>query len=351
LRAYLRERLPEYMRPAFYVRLDHLPLTANGKVDRHALPAPDAVTRVEGGGIVWPGNPTENQLVRIWEDLLNVRPIGVTDNFFEIGGHSLLAVRMMHEVERTCGRRLPLLTLFEGATIRQLGRALLGRTAESPAAALTAIHSGGSRRPFFFLHGDFNGGGFYSVALARELGPEQPFYALHPHGLDGRPMRRSIEEMADDHLATLRAVQPNGPYVLGGHCNGGLIALDMARRLRAEGERVDLVAVLDTWVQAPGSRPPAWDEDSAHQAATPLGEAYQRAISAYVPERFPAPVALFYSGTEPDTEFEVTWQAVAEDLRVFRIPGNHLDFITRDVHILGALLRSCLEAGDTRPLS
>ena len=345
LRAFLRERLPEYMRPAFYVRLEHLPLTANGKVDRRALPAPDAVTRVEGGGIVWPGNPTENQLVQIWEDLLNVRPIGVTDNFFEIGGHSLLAVRMMHEVERTCGRRLPLLTLFEGATIRQLGRALLGRTAESPAAALTAIHSGGSRRPFFFLHGDFNGGGFYSVALARELGPEQPFYALHPHGLDGRPMRGSIEEMADDHLATLRAVQPNGPYLLGGHCNGGLIALDIARRLRAEGERVDLVAVLDTWVQAPGSRPPAWDEDSAQQAATPLGEAYQRAISAYVPERFPAPVALFYSGTEPDTEFEVTWQAVAEDLRVFRIPGNHLDFITRDVHILGALLRSCLDAG------
>jgi thioesterase domain-containing protein len=210
---------------------------------------------------------------------------------------------------------------------------------------LTAIHAGGSRLPFFFLHGDFNGGGFYSAALARHLGPDQPFYAIHPHGLDGRVMRLTIEAMAEDHLTSVRAVQPRGPYLLGGHCNGGLIALEMARRLLAEGDRVSLLAVLDAPVLAAGSEPSPDDEDSSERSAgTALAETYLRAISQYVPSRFPGLVTLFYAGNRQDTDFEAAWQALAGELRVFRIAGNHANFITRDVHLLGEQLRACLEA-------
>jgi thioesterase domain-containing protein len=103
-----------------------------------------------------------------------------------------------------------------------------------------------SKRPFFFLHGDFNGGGFYCLNLARGLGADQPFYALQPHGLDEGPVPPSIELMAESHLKALRSVQPNGPYLLGGYCNGGIVAFEMARRLQAEGEKVDLLALVCT---------------------------------------------------------------------------------------------------------
>jgi thioesterase domain-containing protein len=152
---------------------------------------------------------------------------------------------MIHGIQQVCGHRLPLSALFTGATIEYLASALMQQGAETFRSPLTAIQPGGSRAPFVFLHGDFNGGGFYCRGLAHNLGPEQPFYALHPHGLDGGPVPPTIEAMAEDHLRTLRAFRPKGPYLLGGHCNGGLVAFEMARRLQAQGERVDLLVLLD----------------------------------------------------------------------------------------------------------
>jgi amino acid adenylation domain-containing protein len=255
LRRPLAEKLPDYMVPSSFVVLDTLPLTATGKVDRRALPPPGRTRPALDTLFVGPNNLLEHQLAQIWEEFLDVRPIGALDNFFELGGHSLLAVRVMNAIEQTVGRRLPLSTLFGDATIRHLAQALLQRAPETTWSPVTAIQTEGSRRPFFFLHGDYYGGGFYCLNLARALGPEQPFFALHPHGLDGRPVPASIEAMAAEHLATVRTLQPHGPYHLGGHCNGGLIAFEMARHLRAQGERVDLLALMDgsienTWLGA-----------------------------------------------------------------------------------------------------
>jgi amino acid adenylation domain-containing protein len=245
LRRHLARTVPEYMVPSAFVWLDTLPLTPTGKVDRRALPLPDGTRPALGTPFVGPATPLEHQLQQIWEGLLDVRPIGTEDNFFDLGGHSLLAVQVAQAIEAATGRRLPLSALFiEGATIQHQAQVLREPPTGVWAPAM-AFHEEGSQPPFFFLHGDYGGNGLYCHNLARALGPDQPFYALHPHGIDGGPIPGTIEAMALDHLATVRAIQPHGPYRLGGLCNGGVIAFELARRLQAAGERVVFLGLLD----------------------------------------------------------------------------------------------------------
>ncbi|HYP28695.1 MAG TPA: amino acid adenylation domain-containing protein [Blastocatellia bacterium] len=246
LREFVGEKLPDYMVPSAFIELEALPLTPNGKVDRNALPAPrEAAGRSPNAEeFVGPRDPLEHQLVQIWEGLFDARPIGVRDNFFELGGHSLLAARMMGEIERVCGKKLNPDVFHKGTTIEYLAGRLLGQEARSTQSPIVEIQPGGDLRPFIYLHGDFSGGGFYCMNIARHLSPEQPFYALPPHGADGSPIPRTIEEMADLHLDTLKAFQPGGPYLLGGFCNGALVAFEMARKLEARGESVGLLVLI-----------------------------------------------------------------------------------------------------------
>jgi amino acid adenylation domain-containing protein len=246
LRGFLERQLPNYMIPAAFVTLDEMPLSANGKINYDLLPAPQQSRGDLGGAYVKPRDPLEYQLAQIWESLFDLRPIGVTDSFFDLGGHSLLAVRMMDRLERALGKSLPLAALFAGSTIEHLAQSLLSQEAASLHAPVVEIQRGDGGLPFFYLHGDFGGGGLYCRRLARLLGSEQPFYALQPHGLPGQPPPTSIEAMAEAHLQAMREVQPQGPYMLGGHCNGGLIAFEMARRLEAAGHRVALLALVCT---------------------------------------------------------------------------------------------------------
>ncbi|HEU5192320.1 MAG TPA: AMP-binding protein [Methylomirabilota bacterium] len=245
LRAFLGARLPEYMMPAMFVHLATLPVTPSGKVDRAALPPAEAAGRP---GFVHLRNPLEHQIASIWEALLGVRPIGATDDFFELGGSSLHAAAFVASLERVCGRVIPPSALLEASTVGALAAALLANRAWLRKPLLT-LRARGKRLPFFYLHGDYNGGGLYCHALARGLDPERPFYVLHPHGIDGRAVPSTIEEMAVDRLAILRAARPHGPYLLGGYCNGAFVALEMARRLRAEGEWVGVTILVES--QAP----------------------------------------------------------------------------------------------------
>jgi len=281
----LRRRLPAHMVPASFVRLDALPLTPNGKTDRRALPSPvERFDEAARRGYVAPRTSLERALARIWEDVLDVGPVGVRDNFFDLGGHSLLAVRLLDRIERVCGRAVPLSILFGGATIERLAAALEdGGAARLPAAApLVEVQGSGSRRPFYFLHGDVYGG-YYCLKIARRLGAERPFYALPPYGLDGWQVARTVEALASYHVGVLRAFQPRGPYLLGGFCNGGVIAYEMARQLQAEGQQVDRLvivdaaatttryALLDRPVEAIG-RPVGWD--ARRRASVSLGLHY-----------------------------------------------------------------------------
>ncbi|MBN8227307.1 non-ribosomal peptide synthase/polyketide synthase [Corallococcus macrosporus] len=255
LKAHLRQQLPEYMVPSTLLVLDALPLNSNGKVDRKALPEPDAHA-VEARNFVAPRDALEMQLARIWEDVLGVRSVGIRSSFFELGGHSLLAVRMLAAIRERLGLSLPLSVLFQQPTVEQL--ALVLQDASQAWTPLVPLERGEpGHRPLFLVH---PGGGnvlAYSE-LARRLGPSLPVYGLQSRGLDGRPVAESIEEMADLYIEAIRSVQPHGPYQLGGWSLGGVIAYEMARRLRDSGEAVDLLALIDAHV--PGLTGPAAED-------------------------------------------------------------------------------------------
>ena len=246
LRQHAVERLPAAMVPVAWVTLPQLPLTANGKLDRNRLPTPGREHLAGAGSGGAPRNDAERLVTRAFEKVLGVQPVGREDDFFALGGHSLLAVALFAELERTGGRRLPLATVFEASTPRALA-AYLG--SEAPASRwgnLVALKPQGTQPPLFVVSaGDGNLVGF--APLARHLSAEQPLYGLQPSGLDGRrPLDRGIEEMATRYLEELRAMQPHGPYLLAGRCNGATVAFEMAQRLRAAGEEVAMLAALDS---------------------------------------------------------------------------------------------------------
>lgn len=246
LRDFLKEKLPHYMVPTDFFVVKTLPLTPTGKLDRKALPVMNR-SRQEDRQFVPPRDMQEFQLARIWEEVLNVRPIGIEHDFFELGGHSLLAVRMMDRIEDAYGKRLPLTTLFGDATIRHLADCLRTDGLLDVKSAVTLVQPGSSRLPFFFLHGD-GWGGLYCRKLARLMGPDQPFYAWMPDGFDGKPLAPSVEMMAEENIRKLVDLQPLGPYLLGGFCNGGVVAYEMARRMEQKGLKVGVVILIDAQV-------------------------------------------------------------------------------------------------------
>jgi phthiocerol/phenolphthiocerol synthesis type-I polyketide synthase E len=186
------------------------------------------------------------QLTHIWEKLLGIDLIGADQNYFDLGGDSVMAVHLFSQIESEFNVKLPLATLFEAPTINELA-AILRR--EAPATGwspLVPIQPNGSRLPFFCIHGA-GGNVLIYRELSRNLGTDQPFYGLQAQGLDGKcPPLTKIEEMAALYAKAIRTQQRNGPYMIGGYCGGGLIAFEVARQLRSEGEEIALLAMFDT---------------------------------------------------------------------------------------------------------
>jgi amino acid adenylation domain-containing protein len=249
-RAHLKQSLPDYMLPSAVVELEALPLTPNGKVDRKALPKPEYQAPVSAGSIP-PHDEMEEQLLKIWQEVLNIMAVGVTDNFFDLGGHSLLAVRLVDEIRKQTGVEIPLTALFQGATIEHLANIVRGTTTISQ-AVVHPLQAGGKRPPFFAaVLAGVNALGY--IPLSKHLGPEQPSYTLQTPGEGPRVLRRpysqqEYEEVASEYVRAMRSVQPNGPYHIGGTCEGARIAFEMARTLEAQGQKVALLAIIDTWV-------------------------------------------------------------------------------------------------------
>ncbi|HYW23279.1 MAG TPA: AMP-binding protein, partial [Terriglobales bacterium] len=249
LRGYLEERLPRYMVPAVYVEMERLPQTPNGKVDRRALPEPDPGRRHSGRELVAPRSEAEEAIARIWCRLLRLERVGVTDDFFELGGHSLLVVRMLAEVERELGRTARVASVFQGgATVAGLA-ALLGAGDTAPAGEevqVVPMQPDGGRPALYYLAPDESN----MVALRRfvaALGPTQPVVGLIPPRRNRRFDRDgSIEQLAQPTLAAIRRRQPRGPYYLCGYSLCGLLAYEIAGRLRCEGEDVRCLGLLDT---------------------------------------------------------------------------------------------------------
>jgi amino acid adenylation domain-containing protein len=251
LRKRLENALPPAWIPSAFILLEAFPLTVGGKVDRRALPAP-AIARPDwSGSYAAPRDALEAQVAGIWETLLGVRPIGIHDNFFDLGGHSMLAVKLMAEIETACGRRLPLNVLFQRPTVAHLAELIAKPNAANQASSLVLIQPVGKGAPFFCVH-PAGGTVFCYRELAAALGEEQPFFGLQAQGLDGEhaPHTR-LEDMATHYIGALREVQPHGPYHLGGWSLGGNIAYEMACQLREQGEEVALLALLDAGAMPP----------------------------------------------------------------------------------------------------
>ena len=411
LREFLKQTLPEYMVPASFVMLDSLPLTSSGKLNRRALPAPEKfdTQQNQSSTLAAPQTPLEKQLATIWSELLEVKAIGVNDNFFELGGHSLLAVRLFAQIEKRLGKRLPLATLFQAPTVAQLASVI--QKDWTPAwSSLVEIQAGQSSQhavskpPFFCVHA-LGGNVLEYYDLARHLGEDQPFYGLQSAGLDGsRPPHTRVEDMAAHYIREMRELQPEGPYFIGGRSLGGMVAFEMARQLKAQGQAIGLLALLDTY---PSGYAKLFRNEATLRAALGRGlkrtkahlanlrnlshqerisylikkarfapdklkghiwrrlySSYEKvgrplpralrdikefnslAVRAYVPQVYDGHVTLFWASADLRSSLDLVegWRALAGGgIEVHEIPGSHLD-IVKEPHVgeLASKLISCL---------
>jgi amino acid adenylation domain-containing protein len=243
LRQFLGNKLPGYMIPSAFVMLDSLPLTPNGKVDRRALKAPAHTSNSDR--FIEVRNQLELKLLQIWSNILKIDKIGVQDNFFDLGGHSLLAPYLMTQIKQQIGKDIPVKDLFQNPTIEQLAAIIQKESDDSSPSCLVAIQPNGSNLAFFCVPGA-GGRPFYFYHLGRCLGDDQPLYSFENNLYQELGAITHIEDMASIYIEAMQAVQPQGPYFLGGHSYGGNVAFEMAQQLRNQGQEVALLAIVDS---------------------------------------------------------------------------------------------------------
>ncbi|MEO1591323.1 MAG: amino acid adenylation domain-containing protein [Cyanobacteria bacterium J06632_22] len=295
VRQFVAEALPEYMVPSAFMVLDALPLTTNGKVDRRSLPAPvyDA-TEVDP-----PTTELETQLVALWQQVLSLPTVGVTDNFFDLGGYSLLVARLFNQLEQTLGYSVPHTLLFEAPTIRKLAQQLegLADAVASTHELIVPLGQGQQSPPLFLIH-DADGEVSPYLNLAQQL--DRPVYGVRPRvNAQGVPYHSRINHMAVDYRQAIQSVQPQGPYLVGGLCAGGVLAFEVALQLQAQGETVDLVALLE-----------APDVAAVEKARPGLTRRLRSRFSALTPNRLSAVLQKLPAKTISYLSYKVssTWQ-------------------------------------------
>ncbi|TCP58033.1 amino acid adenylation domain-containing protein [Tumebacillus sp. BK434] len=368
LRDHLQTKLAAYMVPSAFVVLDRLPLSPNGKVDRKALPKPEQSQSGRETPYVAPRSLTEQTLAGFFSTLLGVEQAGVQDDFFQLGGHSLLALRLMALIEKEFARTLPLSALFEHRTVEKLARLLGQHAAERPdSSVLVPLQTAGDAAPLFLIHAV--GGSVLSyIELADQFQGEMPVYALQAPGLetDETPLS-SIPALAARYAEEIVRVQPHGPYRLGGWSFGGAVAYELAAQLKAAGQEIEYVLMLDTYEPRDGigaAEPDSLlafaadlagqhglqltDEQAQHfrpqtvddlyNAVTATGllpdltlEQFRRlfnvfranrtALQVYRPAACDVRVELFQA-----SEHDLGWQALA-DVRVTRVDADHYSII------------------------
>ncbi|WP_414623416.1 amino acid adenylation domain-containing protein [Calothrix sp. CCY 0018] len=239
LRQFLAQKLPEYMIPNLFVTLETLPLTPNGKIDRRSLPAVSETSLQPKLVYCSPQNQKEREIANIWEKVLGINPVSINDNFFELGGNSLLAVRLVAQIEKQLGKKLPISTLFQNSTIKQLATCLQQEKLNaSSVVEITPLN--GDVSPLFWCTPHLN---YKLNLLGKYIGTSQPLIALDCGYFKLENPDTHITDYAIRYVEEIRAIQPNGPYKLAGYCMGGLIAFEIAQQIRVQGEQVDLVLV------------------------------------------------------------------------------------------------------------
>ncbi|MES2657056.1 MAG: amino acid adenylation domain-containing protein [Verrucomicrobiota bacterium] len=246
LRHWLGERIPEYMIPSRFTVLPDLPLTPNGKIDRKRLEKLDGIELDAAAASVPPRTDAERELVSIWEKLLDRGQVGIRDNFFDLGGNSLLAARLVAEIKSRWSVSLPVAAIFQSPVIEELATRLTEDGWSPSWKSLVPLQPAGTKKPLFLIHG-WGGDVFCFVGLARLLGPDQPVYGVQAVGLDGKePPHADVTTMVAHYAREIRAFQPEGPYFIGGYSLGGLFAFEVARQLHESGRRVAMLVLFDS---------------------------------------------------------------------------------------------------------
>jgi thioesterase domain-containing protein len=378
LRDFLRHTLPDYMLPAQFASQDSLPLTSNGKIDRRFL----QTCKLEGFGFSAEYQPPTTDLERLltdlWEAGFEYRPIGIDDDFFSLGGNSLLAARMFAVLEKELERALAFDVLLEAPTIRSLGH-LLEQPAPTGNSPLAVIRSAGKRPALFCVPG-ISSSLLEFHDLSIRLGTDQPVFGFRPPGVDGRePPYEDLVKMATDYVASLRSMQPHGPYYLAGYSLGGIVAFEMAVQLEDQGEPLGLLALLDSFL-AP-TRAPLRERIARHwsvsnrrsgvarwryiasQAGAKISRvfgrskekseeeqllemnlsatrlnvarAHYKAWKSYRPRIYRGPFALFVAqdqavGTRPnDQDPDLGWSRwIDSKIEIYSTPGSHADILS-----------------------
>ncbi len=282
LRTHMRSKLPDYMIPAAFVQLPSLPLTPNGKLDRRALPVPDSHSYTDDRLFIPPADHIEQQLTEIWSTVLQVYPISTHDDFFDLGGHSLLAVHLMAKIEQQFSQKLPLASLFQYPTISQLATRLREPHQSDVWSPLIALQPRGTQPTFFCVPGA-GGNPIYLHQLAHYLGSDQPCYALQSLGLDGNSTpHQTVEEMATAYIQAIQSHQPQGPYYLGGHSFGGLVAFEIANQLHQQGEKVAFLGIIDSSAPHQQITTTATEADWWQEIALILEQLYGRSLDVSI---------------------------------------------------------------------
>lgn len=381
VRAFLSGRLPAYMVPATVTALDALPLTPNGKLDRKRLPAPRQDRPASHLNVAPPSDPTQMRLVEMWERVLEISPVGTRDDFFELGGHSLRAADFMAQVEKNFGRKVPLAELFKAPTIEQFARVLARIEPDANWPMIEEIRASGTRTPFFCVPGFLD--------LTRHLGPDQPCYGVHLTALESMPeTETAVRDLAGKCVTEIRQIQREGPYYIGGHSFGGVVAFEIAQQLRAGGAQVAKLILIDPDPPRPlptGSLgfhvnrylfqvrrllriPPAQRmaylkqrlQIGATRVAVALrrakgetrepqaGERFDEAARNYHATEYDAPIAMFLAGdthlrSRPAHDPRMEWRDLARGgLEIQDLPGDHYTLI-REPNVVG-LARSLTAA-------
>ncbi|MEM8534763.1 MAG: amino acid adenylation domain-containing protein [Chloroflexota bacterium] len=266
LRAYLQKHLPNYMIPNTFMLLPTLPLMPNGKLDRRALPSPHKISILDHQNYVEPRDAWELQLVQLWEEILEIHPIGITDDFFERGGHSLLIIQLLARLQHTIGDIIPVQAFLQQPTIEGLASIIRRGSSTYMASPMVTLQPHGSRPPLFLVH-PVGGTVMCYMALARQLGSDQPVYGLQSPGLESEQVPvDDCKVLASIYVTAIRNVQPKGPYYLGGWSIGGTIAFEMAHQLQTQGETVGFLALIDSLAISPYRDYITTDDHSAFMA-------------------------------------------------------------------------------------
>ena len=391
LRAHLQQYLPDYMVPNAYVFVDRLPLTPSGKIDRRALidfGSAGLAKTAETAPVA--RTPLEEVLTGIWANMLAIERVGVHENFFALGGHSLLAMRLMRETNAAFGVEMPLRALFAAPTVagqaREVERLRAAATEEQPTTypTLVPLRLHGSKPPFFLVAGGFGGEDELIVyaGLTRHLDRERPYYGLRIRGVDELVQpAKTVEEIAAEHVAEIRKVRPHGPYLIGGSCLGGLVALEIAQQISAQGEKVESLILIDSRYMSSASflwyrlwrvwhlelmpfvqeisqnktrflrilrreissriRPTL--EVKKGRARVRIGLAYLNSVRRYTPRPYHGPITHIKCKEGKNDQSRIWLDVACEGLNIQYVPGDHYTHLREYAAVTAARLNECLE--------